>query len=91
MSAYKDLRAKLEIEHIRHTGTARRSPIYAEAIDAVVEEKVGEAFDALVGALEYAKEIIDDQAQRFHQECRCQLCESAPQTIDAALQKAGVR
>ena len=39
-------------------------------------------------ALRFAKEIIDDQSTRFHQDCRCQLCESLPMAIDAALAKA---
>lgn len=42
----------------------------------------------MLEALRFAKEVIDDQAQRFHQACRCQLCESLPQTINAAIDKA---
>jgi hypothetical protein len=36
-------------------------------------------------ALLFAKEVIDDQMRRFHKDCRCQLCESLPMAIDAAL------
>ncbi len=36
-------------------------------------------------ALRFAKEVIDDQAERFHKDCRCQLCESLPMAIDEAL------
>jgi hypothetical protein len=42
----------------------------------------------LLEALKFAKEVIDDQAERFHKECRCQLCESLPMMIDAAIAKA---
>lgn len=43
--------------------------------------------EEMAEALRYAKEIVDDQAQRFHKDCRCQLCESLPENIDAALSK----
>ena len=42
----------------------------------------------LLEALKFAKEVIDDQAERFHKDCRCQLCESLPMMIDAAIAKA---
>lgn len=47
-----------------------------------------EAAEAMYEALKFAKEVIDDLAQRFHQECRCQLCESLPVKIDAAIKLA---
>lgn len=42
----------------------------------------------MLDALKFAKEVIDDQSYRFHRDCRCQLCESLPQTINAAIAKA---
>jgi hypothetical protein len=39
-------------------------------------------------ALLFAKEVIDDQIRRFHKDCRCQLCESLPMMINAALDGA---
>lgn len=39
----------------------------------------------LVEALRFAHEIIKDQADRFHQDCRCQLCESCLQMLESVL------
>lgn len=47
-----------------------------------------ELFPEMLAALKYAKEIIDDQIKRFHSDCRCQLCESLPQMMNAAIAKA---
>lgn len=50
------------------------------------EEKwTQEQAQAMYDALAFAKEVIEDQAKRFHQDCRCQLCESLPMMIDAAM------
>ena len=46
------------------------------------------SYEKLVDALKYAKEIMEDQAKRFHQDCRCQLCESLPMVIEDALKFA---
>ncbi len=57
-------------------------------VDGRVLAVINEVLDRnkeLVDALRVAKEVIDDQATRFHKDCRCQLCESAPMIIDAAL------
>lgn len=42
----------------------------------------------MLEALKFAKEVVDDQVERFHQDCRCKLCESLPMMIDAAIAKA---
>lgn len=42
----------------------------------------------LLQAVKFAKTVITDQVSRFHNDCRCQLCESLPMMIDAAIDKA---
>lgn len=42
----------------------------------------------LLEALKTAQEVINDQVERFHKDCRCQLCESLPLMINAAIAKA---
>src|ERR1700684_343501 len=44
----------------------------------------------MLDALKFASEILHDQAERFHKDCRCQLCESCVPMVDAALAKAAL-
>lgn len=46
------------------------------------------ASGVMYDALKFAQEIIKDQAERFHKDCRCQLCESCLQMVDKAIAKA---
>lgn len=41
--------------------------------------------DKMREALKFASGVLHDQAARFHKECRCQLCESCIDMVDAAL------
>lgn len=42
--------------------------------------------DEILETLKFAKEVIHDQAERFHKGCRCQLCESLPESLQRAIE-----
>jgi len=47
-----------------------------------------DAAEEMLESLKFAQEILKDQAERFHKDCRCQLCESCLQSVEAAIAKA---
>lgn len=74
-----DIPLHVKLEEINHSGTWDKGLATAHLLAASWE---------MYQALKFAQEIILDQVKRFHRNCRCQLCESLPQEIAAALRKA---